>query len=729
MIKRNYFILYVLLIAGSVTMQAHEGFWLPGQIPETTLSDMKKSGMKLSASDLYQINKACLKDAVLSLSQYDGVSDPFATASFVSEKGLVLTNFHCILRYLEHLSTVDNDFIRYGYWAKNQTEESPLFNLQANQLLEMIDITQEMTHQIDTVAPERLDNEINARSARLVRQRTKGAECTAKVFAMTGNSQYIMVVYRVFPDVRMVASPPVAIGKFGGDQDNWMWPRHTGDFAFLRVYADKENKPARYSKDNVPYKPAYALTLSKKGVCENDFAMVYGYPGQTRYYVPSFALDKIVFQDTKAKAEMSAMKRDVLQESMRRSDTLRIHFTPLASSLDNVFLRSTGEIKNVRETHLLEQKTAEEASFQIWAESTPERKKQYGRVLPEMKAVYDQLTTYNLANFYFMETAINGANVIPFAGKFEKLMAMCRRKSHKPEAVKEEMDRLWPLINEFFTQFDRQTDQKLFTTLLTNYVQHLPATFYSKELTHVMESTGGDLAGYLQKAYDVSLLTHRDSLSAFLQQIDEAGISRMEQDPLYRMSLGFYYVQTEQVMRKRGRLQKQNGDLYAQYLRGMLEKSNGENYFPDANRTLRVSYGKVTGCRPDSNEVYRFYTTLDEAVEKGRNHSGNADFQLPPRLLKTYNNRDFGQYALKDTVYTCFLTDAHTTSGNSGSPVLNAKGELIGIVFDRIWQGLSSDYRVDPDRSRSIAVDIRYVLFLLDKYGYSPQLLKELKVK
>jgi len=545
---------------------------------------------------------------------------------------------------------------------------------------------------------------------------------------MTGNSQYIMAVYRIFPDVRMVASPPIAIGKFGGDEDNWQWPRHSGDFAFLRVYADNNNKPAPYSKENVPYKPTHALTLSKKGVQENDFAMVYGYPVQTRYFIPSFSLEKIVFQDTKAKAEMTAIKRNILQESMRRSDTLRIRFTPLVGSLENVYLRSSGEMKGVREGKLVELKAAEENAFQEWAESTPERKEKYAHLLPEMKILYEKLTQYNLADLYFNETAINGADVIPFAGKFEKLMAICRRKNHKPKAVTEEINRLIPLVNEFFGQFDRTTDQQLFTELLINYVANIPAPFYSRELTNVLKSTGGDLRTYLQEAYDRSLLTNKDSLNAFLQNIQQTGVARMEQDPLYRMSLGFYYVQTEKVMRERGRLQKLNGELYAQYLKGLLEKNGTANYFPDANRTLRVSFGKVTG-RSDSTGVYPCYSTLDEAVEKSRIHAGNPDFQLPPRLIKQFDARHFGQYALNDTVRTCFLMDTHTTSGNSGSPVLNANGELIGLVFDRVWQGLSSDYRFDPEQSRTIAVDIRYVLFLMEKYGYSPQLLDEMKIR
>lgn len=721
--------LMLMALLNCSLLQANEGLWLPSQLPKDILANMKKTGSKLTAAQIYTVNKACLKDVVLSLSQDDATFSPFASASFVSKDGLVLTNFHPMMKYLEQLSSVKNDFVRYGYWSTKAEEETHLNNLQVNQLMEIRDVTKEISQRLDTVAPQKLETEINARSASLIAQRTSNMDCSAKIYAVSGKSQYLMVVYRVFSDVRMVAAPPIAVGKFGGDADNWMWTRQAGDFAFLRVYANKDNEPARYDKSNQPYHPASVLKISLRGVKESDFTMALGFPSLTRYYVPSFALDKMIFKDMKAKSEMTAIKRDVFKTNLKRNDTLRIRYTPRVSSLENVYLKNCSEMEGIRSTELVKAKQEEERAFQTWAESTPERKQEYGSLLNEMEQVYDSLTVYNLADLYFNETAINGADVIPFAGKFEKLMAISRRRKVDPEALAEESSRLYGLIDQFFNQYDRPTDQSTFTQLLNNYVANVPERFYSEALRRAVQVHGKDLSQFLESAYERSLLNNRDSLVAFLNAVPTQGIVRMHQDPLYQLSLGFYYIQTSKIMRERGKWQQRNGDLYTQYLKGLFEFRGSKSNFPDANKTPRLSYGKVLASPSENGGMNRFYSTLDEAFVKNANQPENPDFQITPKLKKLFQSRDFGRYAVNDTIRTSFMTDMHTTSGNSGSPVLNAKGELVGLNFDRLGKGSYSDYRYNPLESRSLAVDIRYILFLIEKYSPSGRLIKELEIK
>lgn len=730
MIKRQTktFLLFIVLSLIGTGVQADGGLWLPQLLKGEKYKDMKKAGLKISPEEIYNINKACLKDAIISLSYEDGAHSSFATASFISGEGLVITNFHCVLSYLERLSNVNRDFIKYGYWSTKVSEETPLFNLQANQLLRMEDVTTELTANIDTIAPEKRDAEINKRCAKLVKKLDSGSHCSAKIYAMFGNTQYIAAIVRSFPDVRLVAAPPISIGKFGGDDDNWRWPRQTGDFALLRVYTNTKNMPAKYSKENVPYKTDFALSISSKGVKEGDFAMIYGYPGRTKQYIPSFSLEKIIFNDTKAKAEIAEAKLKIYREAMSLNDTLRIRYTPRVSSINNSYLRYKGEMNGVRESGLFEIKQKQEEAFQQWAESTPERKAKYGYLLQNMKSIYEHLTQYNYADVYFTDVALNGSSIIPFSGKFEKLMSMYRRKKVNQKAAEGEIKRLLPLVDDFFTQWDKETERKLFSTLLAQFKKNVPTKFFSSELDSVVKKYGDNMEQYSQDAFSHSIITNKDSLISFLKNISVANVEKMTNDPLYKISLGFYYIETEKIIREKGFLQGKNGELFSQYLQALYEMNKSKVFAPDANKTMRLSYGKVAGCEPEDGLKYNYFATLDGAISKHLQNQNNPDYYIPKKLQKLYDSKDFGKYAEKGVMHTCFMTNAQTTSGNSGSPVLNAKGELIGLNFDRIWQGISSDYSYNPEKSRSIAVDIRYVLFLLEKYSPSTYVLKEMKV-
>ncbi len=728
--KQTKLLLLIFISLITITgAKADEGFWLPQLLKGEKYKDMKKAGLKISPEEIYSVNKACLKDAIISLSYDESAFSPFASASFVSNNGLVITNFHCVLSYLERISNVKRNFIKYGHWSTKQEEETPLFNLQANQLVKMVDVTEQLTTGIDTIAPAKRNAEINKRTAKLVKELSEHNRYEAKVYAMFGNTQYIAAIVKSFSDVRLVAAPPIAIGKFGGDDDNWRWPRQTGDFALLRVYTNKNNEPAKYSKENIPYKAPYALSISTKGVKEGDFTMVYGFPAQTRQYIPSFSLEKIIFNDTKAKAEIAEAKLRIYREAMSKNDTLKIRYTPRVSSIENAYLKYKGQIDGVRESELIQTKQKQEEAFQQWAESSPERKAKYGYLLQNMKSVYEHLTEYNYVDVYFTDVALSGSSVIPFAGKFEKLMAMYRRKKVNQKAAEGEVKRLLPLVNDFFNNWDRETERQLFGNLLGYFNKNVPTKFYSSELDSVVKKYGDNMDLFSQDAFSQSILINKDSLVSFLKNISVENIGKMANDPLYKISLGFYFIETEKIIREKGFLQEKNGELFSQYLQGIYEMNKDKTFAPDANKTLRVSYGKVAGCKPEDGLSYNYFATLDGAISKYLQNQNNPDYYVPVKLKKLYDNKDFGKYAENGVMHTCFMTNTHTTSGNSGSAVLNAKGELIGLNFDRIWQGLASDFSYNPNKARSIAVDIRYVLFLLEKFSPSTYVLKEMNIK
>lgn len=725
---KKLIILGITLLAFLMPVKGDEGMWLPFLLKQQKGKDLKKAGMKITADDIYQVNQAAIKDAILGLASPDAGFRSFCTASFISDKGLVITNYHCVLPYIERLSTVDRDFIKYGYWATKPEEETNIYNLQVNQLIRMEDVTQEVTAGFDTLTKEQREKIQFQRVEAIVERATKGNGYKAQVSSFLAGNQLILSVYRFFPDVRMVAAPPMTIGKFGGDTDNWQWPRHTGDFALLRVYANEENKPARYKKENVPYRPAKSLTLSIKGVEEGDFVMALGFPGSTREYIPSFALDKIINKDTKAKADIREAKLKILKEAMAENDTLRMRYTARANSVANTYKKWRGEIDGVRKMDLVNKKRQEEDLFRDWVNGDASRQAKYGSVLADMDSVYNRLTVYNYVDAYFQEAALLGAEVIPFAGKFEKLMAMFRRKNPKESAVKGEARKLGPLTEQFFHNWDYEVDRKIFREMIYRYYANVPKHFHSEAMTEALETFNGDVDAYASWAYENSILTKKEQLLTFLAGVHETGVDKMANDPLYKIAIGFYSNNVDNVIRQKQTLQKVNGELYSLYVQGLMEMGKETTFYPDANGSLRFTYGKVQGVAPQDGVRYEYYTTLAGGVEKHESNPNTPDYYMPKKMRDLQANQDFGVYGTNGTVRANFLTSLHTTSGNSGSPVLNAKGELVGINFDRIWQGVASDYRYDATLARGIAVDIRYVLFIFEKYSRSSYVLDELKI-
>ena len=728
--KRLLIIILSITFLSNFKAKADEGMWLPLLLKEQKFAEMRKMGLRLSTEEIYSINKACVKDAVIGLMGEGANLRSFGTASFISGSGLIITNYHVVLSYIERFSTEKNDFLKYGYWAKNPTEESLCRGLQMKQLIRMEDVTDAILQGTEGLTGSEKLDKIDQNGKEIAKSATKGTRYEVRMQSLFGNSQYIMNVYAVYRDIRMVAAPPFAIGKFGGDKDNYSWPRHTGDFAILRVYANNDNNPASFSAKNVPYKPKHFFPISSKGVKDGDFIMIPGYPGSTRQYIPSFALEKIIYTDNAHRVAIRRDKMEILNNAINENPELKFRYTSRLSSVGNSYLRWKGEIMGVTKMDLVNKKRDEENKFTDWVKSDKDRVEKYGNILKKMEEHYKEVSKYNLAEIYFNEAGINGSEIVPFIGKFEKLAAIYLRKNQDLKAANSEASRLVGLTHQFFNNWDYEADRKMFRNMLYRYYKEMPDMFKPESMVRYISIYNGDIELLTKEVFEKSIFTDKVKLLAFLESDDRDVANKIKNDPLYQLSIGYYMVNVDRINRQRGALQAKLLEMNNVYISGLLEMNSRERLYPDANNSQRISYGQVKGTAAIDGIVYTSSTYLEGANVKYLNNIEDSDFYMPKKIRDLLLKREFANYATKEgKLAVNFLTNAHTTSGSSGSPVLNSKGELVGLNFDRIWQGVASDYKYDDDISRSIAVDIRYILFILDKYSPSDYVIKELIIK
>jgi len=727
---RTLLLLVAFAIVLPVSVKADEGMWLPLLFKDQRFAKMRELGLKLSAEEIYSVNEACIKDAVIGLMGEGANLRSFGTASFVSDSGLIITNYHVVMSYVERFSNEENDFLKYGYWARERSQESLCRGLQMKQLMWMEDVTDQILEGTESLEGRELQLKINENGINIAEKATKGTGYEVKMQALFGNSQYIMNVYSVYRDIRMVAAPPFAIGKFGGNTDNYRWPRHTGDFAFLRVYANEQNQPASFSQNNKPYNPKHYLPVSAKGVNEGDFVMVAGFPGSTRQYIPSFALEKIIYTENVHKTAIREEKMNIINNAVAENPSLKYRYTTRLSSIGNSYLRWKGEIMGVSRMGLVNQKRKEEEQFVKWANENKERSSKYGTILSEMEEHYRKVAEYNLAMAYFQEAGLNGSEIVPFIGKFEKLAAIYSRKEPNLKSANNEAKRLVALTDQFFNNWDYEIDRKLFRNLMVRYYEAMPDKFKPEAMVKYLFQYNGDVEKLSLEVFENSIFTSKERLKSFLNEQERDVQKVIKEDPLYQIAIGYYMVNVNSIVRQRGELQARLMELNNAYLNGYMEFIGKDNLYPDANNSQRISYGTVAGAKAQDGLVYEPFTTMDGVMDKFNNSREDEDFYIPKKVRELHSNKDYGSYKSQDGIlYINFLTNAHTTSGSSGSPVINCNGELVGINFDRIWEGIASDYRYDPEISRSITVDARYILFLLDKYSPTDYVLRELDVR
>ena len=688
---------------------ADEGMWIP-MLLKRNEADMQQKGMKISADDIYSINKACLKDAIV-------LFGSGCTGEFVSDKGLLFTNHHCGYSYIARNSTLEHNYLANGFWAKSLEEEIPCPGLSVTRLVRMEDVTNQVLDGITDNMSESERALVIATNIKTITQKaTEGTHYKAIIKPFYYGNQYFMYVNEVFTDVRMVGTPPSNIGKFGGDTDNWMWPRHTGDFSVFRVYAGKDNKPADYSADNQPYKPLQHLTISLKGVEENDFTFVFGYPGTTNRYATSQAVDLAANVTNPIRIALRTIRLNHYNNAMNQDAAQRLKYSSRVASIANGWKKWQGESLGINRLNGVEKKQAFEKKFQQWAADKP----MYKDVLPAMEQNYAKLKDIELKTTYFGE-AVMAADFMNRAAQLYNLSKM-----ENDSLIAKRVEALIKNNENYFKDFDKHTivDRAIFIETFTNMCKAGFGGFVANKDVDVAK-----IEEMLGKIYDKSILTSEKDIMKLLKTYKTKDAKKILKDPavaLYLSAVDNLYSTADRQQYKE--LKNEINRLYRLYVKGMMEMDANNVSFPDANLTLRVAYGHVKGFRPKDGVYYKPYTTLEGIMEK--ENPDIYDYVVEPRLKELYNTRNYGQYAnTKGELPVAFIATNHTTGGNSGSPVLNANGELIGLNFDRCWEGTMSDLLFDPDYCRNITLDIRYCLFIIDKYAGAKNLIDELTIK
>ncbi len=701
-------IISVFISASALT--AKEGMWLPMLLKSLNEGDMQSMGLKLSAEDIYSVNQSSLKDAIVS---FGG----FCTGEIISDQGLILTNHHCGYGQIQSHSSVENDYLTNGYWAMNHAQELTNPGLSVTFIVRMEDVTSEILNDLSpTLKESERQAEIAKRIKAKVDSTTKDSSYGAYIRPFFYGNEYYMFVTETFKDIRLVGAPPSAIGKFGGDTDNWMWPRHTGDFSLFRIYADKDNQPADYSEDNVPFKPRHFLPISMDGVKKGDFTMVYGFPGRTQEYLTSYAIKQIKEVINPAQIEVRNQALKIMDLHMKASDKVRIQYASKYASIANYWKKWIGENRGLEKANAIQLKQDREAAFTKATAGMEE----YKMVLPELEKRYLAIEDFALARSFFVEIPYRKMEMLRLANRFTSIV---EDTSEVKELDTATIEKLKEQAKAHFKNFDLSTEIEVSETLMKEYKKQLNSKY-------VPEILKGGKADLFMKNYESAIkksnFLTEEKVMALLDNWGKGTVKKVKKDPVYQLMSQFWDIYFKEVRPNYSVLAAEIDSLSKIYVKGLRSYVPG-TYYPDANSTLRLAYGQIDNYKPKDGVTYDFFTSGKGILEKY--DPENVDFDLPKRLVKLIEDKDFGQYADEDgSLHVCFTASNHTTGGNSGSPVINGTGELIGLNFDRNWEGTMSDINYDISQCRNISVDIRYVLFVVDKFANAGHLVEEMKL-
>ena len=684
--KRSILLLLAALLA-MPSLFADEGMWLPSLIAQR-IPDMQSKGFRLTAEDIYSVNQASLKDAVV-------LFGSGCTGELVSDEGLLFTNHHCGFSYIQRHSSLEHDYLKDGFWAMNRKEELPNKGLTVSFLERMDDVTSAVLSGWEpSMTEKQRDSLVRVNSSGLVSKAVSGGKgLRASVEALFYGNQYFLFVYKVFRDVRLVGAPPSSIGKFGGDTDNWMWPRHTGDFSIFRIYADKDNNPADYSEDNVPYRPKKSFKISRAGVKEGDFTFVYGCPGSTKEYVTSDEVRYVAEISDPAKIALRTKRLDIQKKYMNADPAVRIQYASKNASTANAWKKWQGEAKGILKNHTVDAKKAYEKAFREWAAGT-----RYEGVLDRLESLYARRDPYYLAYEYYTET-IRSVELLRFASSVAADLG-------RPEALSE-------TVNSFFKDYCQPIDEEIFAAMLDAFDKEVPDELKPSWFKERLAEFGG-VKTCREALYANTLFTDRAKVAALTEKDRDLVLS----DPAYRVYDAFYRWYYDELRPVINDVNREIRLAYRDYMQGQMDFEKDKAFYPDANLTLRVAYGHVEGYSPADGIDYYPVSTLKGIIEK--DNPDIYDYNIPQTLRDLYARGGLENQPV------CFLATNHTTGGNSGSPVLNADGNLIGINFDRVWEGTMSDIDFDPEICRNISLDIRYLLFNIEQIGHASYLFDEM---
>ncbi len=703
----------LLLLLFVIQVQAQQGgMWIPSLLKGMNETEMKNLGMRITAEQIYSVNKSSLKDAV---PHFDGG----CTAEVISPKGLILTNHHCGYDNIQSHSTVENDYLTNGFWAYKMEDELPNKDLVVTFIVRIDDVTTKIMEGVSSLTTEaEKQKKIQDNISALSTSSPKESWQENRIRTFYDGNQYLLFVTETFKDVRLVGAPPSSIGKFGSDTDNWVWPRHTGDFSLFRIYADKDNRPATYSKDNVPYKPKHFLPISAKGIKENDFTMVMGYPGRTQEYLPSYAVEQIINDLNPVKIEVRDAALKVQDGFMRKDNAIKIQYASKYAGVANYWKKWIGETKGLKKSNAVGVKQKFEKDFQQKVVKAG-KQAEYGNLLSDFQKNYTDIKDYAVARDLFTEVALRNTELLSLGYKIYQLEQLHATKGE--QAFTDRKNNLINGLGDFYKDFNATVDEKVFEQLIAIYSKRYPKQFLPSSLENV------DGKALSSAIYTNSQLVSYEKIKQLLTGDTKTVLEKINNDNGYQLIKAMSESYVKNIAPKFDEINLKNTALQRSYMKAILELSpKSARIFPDANSTLRVTYGKVKGYKPNDAVYYEPITYLDGVMEKYV--PGDYEFDVPKKLIDLYNTKDYGKYASKGKMPVCFIATNHTTGGNSGSPALDADGNLIGLNFDRVWEGTMSDIYYDPAICRNIMVDARYILFIIDKYAGATNIINELKI-
>lgn len=706
-------LIFLFLITLSSFAKADEGMWLPLFIERLNYVDMQKEGLKLTPEEIYSINNSSLKDAIIQFGNG-------CTGEIISSQGLVLTNHHCGYGAIQSHSTVDHDYLADGFWAMNMKEELRNEGLTARFLVRIEDVTKRV---LEGVNDQMTESDRTAKILQTVKTITdeaeKGTGYSARVASFFKGNEFYLFVYEVFRDVRLVGAPPSSIGKFGADTDNWMWPRHTGDFSIFRVYTNAEGKPADYSENNIPLKPKHHLPVSLGGVEKGDFAMIMGYPGRTDRYMTSWGVDQAINISNPTVVSIRAKKLEIMREDMDADRAVNIKYASKYAGIANYWKYFIGQTRGLKRLKVYEEKQKTEAEFANFAKA-PANESKYGNVLADIASAYKTLNEYAIQRTYYGEAIAGGAEVMSLALSFRSMYDEMTSDKPDQEKINKMKDGLKRGVERHFKNYNQPTDIKLLEAMLRMYYENVPVNQQPAEFRALVSKNKNDFSKIAATIFSKTMFTDRAKVEAFIANPDA---KKLAKDPAFKLVYAFSKNNTtnQDATKDATALLEKSNRLF---MAGLREMQPDRKFYPDANSTMRLTYGKVLDYYPADAVHYNYYTTMEGIMEK--EDSTNWEFVVPDKLKDLYEKKDFGRYGMNGEMPVCFLTTNDITGGNSGSPVINGKGELIGLAFDGNWEAMSGDIKFEPELQRTINVDIRYVLFIIDKYAGAKNLIEEL---
>ena len=698
------------------TIMADEGMWLP-MLLKNNYEQMQKDGLKLTPEQLYDINHSSLKDAIC-------LFNGGCTSEIISDKGLVLTNHHCGYEAIAGHSTTADNILDNGFWAKSFDEEKTNPGMWVSILVRMEDVSDKVNKALEGVAEKDMDAKRAEIFKSIETEAAKGTHYEARVRSFFKDNAYYLFVSEKFTDIRLVAAPPQSIGKFGGETDNWMWPRHNADFSMFRIYANKNNEPAPYSKDNVPYKPKQFLNVSIKGVNEGDYTMIYGFPGRTNRYENSFGIKLATDKTNPATVALRDVRLTLWKQEMDKSDSTRLVMSSRYAQIANYWKYYIGQTEQLKRLKVYEEKMEIEKQFTEWAKNKPE----YASILPAFEKAYADYNLYALHATYMRE-CIGGSSIMANAMKYRTIEKALSAEKPTPDDLKKAIDALKTDAGDYYKSFNVASEEKILAALTQMFYENIPADQQPEYMAKLMKKYKGKTTKetfekFAKAVFKKSFFVSKEQTLKFLEKPD---LKELEKDPAFEFAKAFYNNYNDRIKPHIDAFNVINNTQGKLYIKALMEMQPTKNFYPDANSTMRLTYGNVKSYIPKDGVDYKYYTTLAGVMEKENPKS--FEFMVPPKLKELYNKKDFGAYADNNgEMHTDFISNNDITGGNSGSPVMNANGELVGLAFDGNWEAMSGDIFFDSKYKRTISVDIRYILFLIDKYGEASNLIKEMNI-